>query len=568
MKLIYPSFDTYGRKIKANIHGNINDPILMTGMPIPSKVRRGALLSFEGGCAIIFKIQVNNKFYALKCWQREISGLEKRLVETEKYLKTISLPYFVDFSFCKNGFKDDNGKFFPILRMDWVEGDTLTNFVLKNIGNQSKIKDIAKQFLEMVQKLHANNISHCDLQGGNIMVKQNDDICLIDYDGICTPSLQNEKDNIAGLPGFQHPFNKKTLGLKADYFSELVIYLSLLAFSEDKKLAQNIDNKKWLFSEDDLKKPDNSLIIKKLLKMSSDIQSLTKQLIGFCKTDASKLQPLEDIVGSNINSWGKGKNKQGNKKQSTKNVLDEKNIGWNNSYKKPLKTIKKKNPLAPIPTVTNVTIENTFTSIDKGKTHQFKAKINGTNNPPKSVYWKINGNTSNQTYINSNGELTVANNENANALTIITTSTFDKSKSNSITVTVTDNTRPPPPPPPRLPAPGVPTIIRGRERLDVSWSYVYGADEYEVYYSTSLHGTKTKKNAGSGLSYTLTGLDSDTTYYVWLKAKDNTGRVSDFSQYASKKPQVYLCRMCNGGIFGMIKPKPGEEKCFLCKWPL
>lgn len=127
-----------------------------------------------------------------------------------------------------------NGVKFPIVRMEWVDGISFKRFLANNIHNPAQIRRFADKFLEMVKELHQNNISHGDLQHGNIIVRTNGDICLIDYDGLYVPGLSNEKDDIKGLDGYQHPNRKKLdkLSPKSDYFSELIIYLSLLAISE------------------------------------------------------------------------------------------------------------------------------------------------------------------------------------------------------------------------------------------------------------------------------------------------------------------------------------------------
>ena len=111
----------------------------------------------------------------------------------------------------------------------------------------------------------------------------------------------------------------------AEYRGGLFGVDSLLVFSEDKSLAQNIDDKKWLFSENDLKRPNSAPIFKKLLTMSSDIQNLTKHLIDYCNaTDATKLQPLENIIGTS--SWSKTFSK---KTPSANNQTKDTTSDWN-----------------------------------------------------------------------------------------------------------------------------------------------------------------------------------------------------------------------------------------------
>lgn len=108
--------------------------------------------------------------------------------------------------------------------MEWVDGINFKRFVANNIKNPIHIRNFAENFLEMVKILHQNNVSHGDLQHGNIMVRKNGDICLVDYDSLYVPRLINEKDSIKGLPGYQHPNRNKLTQLspKSDYFQNLL----------------------------------------------------------------------------------------------------------------------------------------------------------------------------------------------------------------------------------------------------------------------------------------------------------------------------------------------------------
>ncbi len=198
-----------------------------------------------------------------------------------------------------------NGVKFPIVRMEWVDGISFKRFLADNIHNPARIRDFADKFLEMVKELHKSNISHGDLQHGNTIVRRNGAICLIDYDGLYVPKLSNEKDDIKGLDGYQHPNRKKLdkLSSKSDYFSELVIYLSLLAISEKPSYWKDIEKEeRLLFSDKDLKDLENShppLIFAELKNLSSEIKYFTLELEKFCKESSVELlQPLENLANA------------------------------------------------------------------------------------------------------------------------------------------------------------------------------------------------------------------------------------------------------------------------------
>lgn len=80
----------------------------------------------------------------------------------------------------------------------------------------------------------------------------------------------------------------------------------------------------------------------------------------------------------------------------------------------------------------------------------------------------------------------------------------------------------------------VPVVTAGTNQLTVTWTVVSGATAYEVWYGILSNNASANK-FGSDVtttSCTITGLTNGTTYYVWLKAKNNGG-TTGFSSLAS-----------------------------------
>ncbi len=275
------------------------DPVLKKGKAVTQVQNPHFLFSLSGGKAIVYQIQTNSKKYALKCWVEDLGDLKNRYQAIDNYLTTVKLPYFVDFAYDEKGIIV-SGQKYPIVRMEWVEGVSFKEFITNNIKNPVYIRDFADKFLEMMTILHEKDISHGDLQHGNIKVRSNGDICLIDYDSLYVPQLSNEKDVIKGLPGYQHPHRKNLdkLSPKSDYFSELIIYLSLLVIAENPHYWQKIEQEERLiFSEKDLLNPSSSSTFKELKKLSPEIVYFTEQLEKCCQTsNIEYLQPLEMLV--------------------------------------------------------------------------------------------------------------------------------------------------------------------------------------------------------------------------------------------------------------------------------
>jgi len=89
-------------------------------------------------------------------------------------------------------------------------------------------------------------------------------------------------------------------------------------------------------------------------------------------------------------------------------------------------------------------------------------------------------------------------------------------------------------------APAAPVIVVGNEQITVNWTAVEGARAYEIWMGTSNNSASAEKDGvdvdeSTSFSRTISGLSNGTTYYVWLKAKNNVG-TSGFSPAASGKP--------------------------------
>jgi len=307
----YPLRGEYDTAVR-NLDKFVFDNVLKRGKPVMQANNPHLLRSYNGGKAIVYEIQTNPKKFALKCWVEDLGDLEIRYQAIDRYLNQIKLPYFVDFSYDEQGILV-NGHKFPTIRMEWVNGIGFKTFISNNINNPTCIRAFADKFLAMVNSLHQNNMSHGDLQHGNIMVRDNGEICLIDYDSLYIPSLSNEEDRIKGLDGYQHPNRSKIVKLspKSDYFSELIIYLSVLVISEKPSFWKSIEKEeRLLFSKPDLVNPRSSPIFAQLAnsaQFSSEVIYFTLELEKFCRQpDIHSLQPLEDLVnvygGSKV-SW-------------------------------------------------------------------------------------------------------------------------------------------------------------------------------------------------------------------------------------------------------------------------
>lgn len=257
-------------------------------------------IMYVGGFCVVFPYIKNSTKCAVRCWHQYLDGAQERTRKIADYLSKINLPYFVGFEYIDDGIATSNGVM-PLVVMDWVDANPLKDYIEKNLYNTDALKKLADNFLTMVKALHENSISHGDLQHGNIMVKDNGEIILVDYDSMYVPALNGYKNVIAGLAGYQHParFSQKNISPKSDYFSELVIYTSILALIEEPSLWNDLqmkDTETMLFSSEDISSNGYADIFNRISKYDSLSPLVDALRNSLTLSSIEDLSPLESVI--------------------------------------------------------------------------------------------------------------------------------------------------------------------------------------------------------------------------------------------------------------------------------
>lgn len=281
----------------------------------------GTTINYVGGFCIVFPFyKSSGDKVAVRCWIARVEDAQERSKLIADELKRVNLPYFVNFEYEQNGIATNLGVQ-PIILMDWIEADSLKDYIQENISNSDVLRNLAYSFKTMVEDLHRVNISHGDLQHGNILVRNDGSLVLVDYDSMYVPALNGYKDEIKGLLGYQHParWESDYVSEKNDYFSELIIYTSILALSYFPELWNELkieDTETLLFSADDIKSGGNSYIFRKLdsHQQLKDLSATIKKELLCSSID--ELLPLEEAIIPKTQRIGVGIRNKWNVKQA------------------------------------------------------------------------------------------------------------------------------------------------------------------------------------------------------------------------------------------------------------
>src|SRR5207248_11538867 len=117
----------------------------------------------------VYEVRNRKSRWAVRCFLRQVSDQQRRYTLLSQHLQGFSIPSVVDFEYVTDGILV-SGQWFPIVRMEWVEGDSLSSYIAQNIKNPHALTNLAKRLRGLVNSLRGNHLAHGDLQHGNILV--------------------------------------------------------------------------------------------------------------------------------------------------------------------------------------------------------------------------------------------------------------------------------------------------------------------------------------------------------------------------------------------------------------
>ena len=231
----------------------------------------------SGAFAVVFKMQDKStgKYYALKCFTEEQEGRADAYRQIADELDLLDSPYITSVKYMeKELFVDSQCEEdeFPVLLMDWVDGETMEAYIAANYQNQSAMSLLCYRFGKMAAWLRTQSFSHGDIKPDNIIVRPDGSLALVDYDGMFVPSMKGSQSPTIGTRDFSHPLRTvDDFDETIDDFSLASIALSLKAISMKSTLLDIYGaSDRLLFSENDYRNPSNCKVISALQELMCD----------------------------------------------------------------------------------------------------------------------------------------------------------------------------------------------------------------------------------------------------------------------------------------------------------
>ena len=260
--------------------------------------------AISGAFAVVFPVMAySGKRYAVRFFTSPRPDQAVRYRAISRALSQSDLPYFVPFDFQKKGIRVE-GDVAPLIKMDWVEGQPLNQFVEEHLYHPQVLQHLGVLWRELLHTLEEAAIAHGDLQHGNVLVVPDEQnkrfpyrLVLVDYDTMYVPALKGKKSLEVGHRNYQHPDRgEQHFGPWLDRFAGLVIYTSIEACRVAPELWETFNTgENMLFQAGDFYHPSESPLLERLYQLD-DVRMLADALKQACYQPVDALPSLESIL--------------------------------------------------------------------------------------------------------------------------------------------------------------------------------------------------------------------------------------------------------------------------------
>ncbi|HZM82118.1 MAG TPA: hypothetical protein VFC19_40880 [Candidatus Limnocylindrales bacterium] len=156
--------------------------------------------------------------------------------------------------------------------MRWVDGTRLDDWIDDHLHEPDAIRSVRINVSEAVAALRRHGAAHGDLQHGNVLVRSDRSIRLVDYDGMYLPTLSRYGAAEQGHRNYQHAERSAQYDESLDLFAAAVIDLSLAAAAHDPKLWKEFNRNRasgesLLFTAADFADPAASPVFAQLARI-------------------------------------------------------------------------------------------------------------------------------------------------------------------------------------------------------------------------------------------------------------------------------------------------------------
>ena len=282
----YPLISEYVRAIQ-DASNNLDELAHL----VPVQDDHGEPYRSSGAFAVVFKMkdEQTEKCYALKCFTEEQEGRAEAYRQIADELEFVDSSYITSVKYLdKEIFVDSSCEEdeFPVLLMDWIDGETMENYIAENYQDNYIMAMLCYRFCKMAAWLRSQPFAHGDIKPDNIMVRPDGNLTLVDYDGMFVPAMKGQKSPTIGTKDFSHPLRTvDDFDETIDDFALASIALSLKAIALKPSLLDEYGAAdRLLFSAEDYRDLSKSKVLAALQELMNDeeVNTLLSMFLLVC----------------------------------------------------------------------------------------------------------------------------------------------------------------------------------------------------------------------------------------------------------------------------------------------
>lgn len=193
----------------------------------------------SGNFSVVFKMEdiETKELFAIKCFIKDQAHREDAYRKITNELAHIQSYYLIRLEYLESELfvstRNCSIQEFPVVKMDWVDGVTMNNYLASVKDNNYARKVLFFNYCKLCTWLLKQPFAHGDIKPDNIIVDKSGYLVLVDYDGMYVPSMDGEQSRELGSEDYRHPQRTyEKFDKEIDDFSILTIAVSLLLQAE------------------------------------------------------------------------------------------------------------------------------------------------------------------------------------------------------------------------------------------------------------------------------------------------------------------------------------------------
>lgn len=299
----YPGPDEYMKAVQQPDSFTVEE---LRRMSLVLHPRWGVPTPASGTSAVVFKAMRDGEPQALRFFTREDAWSGAHYTALHDHFANrdlrscVAMPRWVD-----DGIRV-NGRTWPVVCMQWVDGLTLNGYVdgLVRDRDVGSLGSMARSWRQLVVRLQRAEFAHGDLQHGNILVDSGGTMRLVDFD--CSWIAGFADDREPGESGHRnYQLDNRPWGRWMDTFPGLVIYLSLLALSRNPDPWRTLHTgENLLFQHGDFRPPFHTPTWQSLSSLrDNQVDDLAGRLQSCCTDGRAAGTALDELLAPREKVW-------------------------------------------------------------------------------------------------------------------------------------------------------------------------------------------------------------------------------------------------------------------------